>query len=71
MTEVINKIDFWDAIVKTDNESISEGFLDFLYLHKDVFVVWYQMFPQLFFFNDKSTQRNYSGIFGSVFRGTK
>jgi len=49
MTEVINKIDFWDAIVKTDNESISEGFLDFLYLHKDVFVVWYQMFPQLFF----------------------
>lgn len=48
ITLVADKTDFWNVIVKTDDDNIIEGFLDFLYLHKNVFVIWYKLFPHLF-----------------------
>lgn len=45
----VNKTDFWNTIIQTEDENILDGFLDFLYLHKEVFVLWYKVFPQLFF----------------------
>lgn len=45
----IKHTEFWKVIVSICNENILDGFLDFLYVHKEMFLLWYKAFPQLYF----------------------
>lgn len=43
------QLTFWDTVINIEIEEVRNGFLDFLYLHKDVFIEWYSKFPKLFY----------------------